>query len=68
MIDRLKAIGVDEVACLIDFGIDFDSVISSLHHLETLRELSNPNSGNVKVESMFCERLVHLTRRNSHGY
>ena len=41
MIDRLKAIGVDEVACLIDFGIDFDSVLSSLHHLDALRDLSN---------------------------
>jgi natural product biosynthesis luciferase-like monooxygenase protein len=41
MINRLKSIGVDEVACLIDFGIDFDSVISSLHYLNTLRERSN---------------------------
>ena len=46
MVDRLKAIGVDEVACLIDFGIDFDSVMSSLQHLEMLKQLSNPNSGN----------------------
>ena len=37
MIDRLRAIGVDEVGCSIDFGVDFDSVISGLHHLDTLR-------------------------------
>jgi natural product biosynthesis luciferase-like monooxygenase protein len=48
MIDRLKAIDVDEVACLIDFGVDVDSVISSLHYLDTLRELSNTSSGCVK--------------------
>jgi len=41
MIDRLKSIGVNEVACLIDFGVDFDSVLSSLHDLDTLRQLSN---------------------------
>lgn len=41
MIDRLRAIGVDELACLIDFGVDFDSVIASLLYLDTLRELSN---------------------------
>ncbi len=41
MVERLKAIGVDEVACLIDFGIDVDSVLESLDHLVVLRELSN---------------------------
>jgi AMP-binding enzyme/AMP-binding enzyme C-terminal domain/Phosphopantetheine attachment site len=40
MIDRLKAIGVDEVACLIDFGVDADSVLTSLQYLDQLRELS----------------------------
>ena len=40
MIERLKAIGVDEVACLIDFGVDVDSVLESLEHLVVLRELS----------------------------
>ena len=30
MIDRLKLAGVDEVACLIDFGVDVESVISNL--------------------------------------
>ena len=40
MIEKLKAIGVDEVACLIDFGVDVDSVLESLDHLVVLRELS----------------------------
>ncbi len=51
MIDRLKSIDVDEVGCLIDFGIDFDSVLSSLHYLDTLKELSNTSSGCVKGEN-----------------
>jgi natural product biosynthesis luciferase-like monooxygenase protein len=35
----LTAIGVDEIACLIDFGIDFDSVMASLYQLNKLKEL-----------------------------
>jgi len=42
MVDRLKEIGVDEIACLIDFGVDFDSVLASLYALNELREWSNP--------------------------
>lgn len=42
MIQRLKDIGVDEVACLIDFGVDEDTVLASLDGLNRLRELSNP--------------------------
>jgi len=41
MVDRLKGMGVDEVACLIDFGVDVDSVMESLDHLVVLKELSN---------------------------
>lgn len=37
MVNRLKEIGVDEIACLIDFGVDADSVLASLHSLNTLR-------------------------------
>ncbi len=40
MIDRLKLAGVDEVACLIDFGVDVDSVISNLVYLDELRRRS----------------------------
>jgi alpha-ketoglutarate-dependent taurine dioxygenase len=41
MINRLKGLGVDEVACLIDFGVDQNSVIENLVHLDTLRQYSN---------------------------
>ena len=40
-IERLKEIGVDEVACLIDFGVDAESVLEGLRHLNLLKELSN---------------------------
>jgi natural product biosynthesis luciferase-like monooxygenase protein len=44
MIERLRAISVDEVACLIDFGVNVEMVLSSLHGLDTLRQLSNTSS------------------------
>jgi thioesterase domain-containing protein/acyl carrier protein len=39
-IERLEAIGVNEVACLIDFGVDFDSVMGSLQLLNRVREIN----------------------------
>jgi natural product biosynthesis luciferase-like monooxygenase protein len=34
---RLREAGVDEVACLIDFGVPIDDVLASLPHLDELR-------------------------------
>jgi natural product biosynthesis luciferase-like monooxygenase protein len=34
--ERLSESGVDEIACLIDFGIGFEDVMSSLHRLSAL--------------------------------
>ena len=36
--DRLREIGVDEVGCLIDFGVDPDRVLAGLRSLNRLRE------------------------------
>lgn len=40
-LNALRSIGVNEIACLIDFGIDFDSVMMSLYHLNKLKKLCN---------------------------
>jgi hypothetical protein len=40
MVDRLKGMGFDEVACFIDFGVEADAVLKSLKHLNRLREMS----------------------------
>lgn len=37
-IARLKEIGVDEVACLVDFGLDFHTVMTSLHKLTDFKQ------------------------------
>jgi natural product biosynthesis luciferase-like monooxygenase protein len=40
-IDKLAAIGVDEVACLVDFGVDTDTVLNALEKLNVVRVLAN---------------------------
>ena len=44
MIERLKSIGVNEVACLIDFGVDVESTLESLIHLDALKQLCQSTS------------------------
>jgi alkanesulfonate monooxygenase SsuD/methylene tetrahydromethanopterin reductase-like flavin-dependent oxidoreductase (luciferase family) len=40
-LDRMRAIGVDEIACLIDFGVPTDEVLAALPRLAELFELAN---------------------------
>ncbi len=37
-VERLREMGIDEIACLVDFGVDADDVLESLTYLNTLRE------------------------------
>ena len=40
MVDRVRAIGVDEIASLIDFGVDSEQVLAHLPYLDQLRQLT----------------------------
>jgi len=40
-VNHMKAIGVDEIACLIDFGVDIDSTLRGLEYLARLKSLAN---------------------------
>jgi natural product biosynthesis luciferase-like monooxygenase protein len=45
MIEQIKAIGIEEIACLIDFGVDDEMVLRNLEHLNELREMvSSPEA------------------------
>lgn len=59
MIDRLRAIGVNEVACLIDFGVDPDLVIESLPYLDRLRQIANerPQRADLRDECSIAEAI-----------
>ena len=43
MVDRLKALDVDECACLIDFGVSHEDTMASLQHLPELMRRANPS-------------------------
>ena len=45
MTERLKSVGVDEIACLIDFGVDTEAVLKSLEFLNIVRQRANPSAG-----------------------
>jgi hypothetical protein len=48
---RLKAIGVDEVACLLDFGVANDAVLAGLPHIATVLHQSNPPAPDTHVSA-----------------
>lgn len=51
-IEKLKQFGVDEIACLIDFGISADEVLASLPYLDELRRMSNPSVTAISNEAV----------------
>jgi natural product biosynthesis luciferase-like monooxygenase protein/amino acid adenylation domain-containing protein len=42
VVESLSDIGVDEIACFIDFGVEAESVLGGLPHLDELRERCRP--------------------------
>ncbi|HEY0172460.1 MAG TPA: MupA/Atu3671 family FMN-dependent luciferase-like monooxygenase [Pyrinomonadaceae bacterium] len=50
LVNQLKLMGVDEIACLIDFGVEAGDVLSALHNLNRLRELSNAGAAGGAAE------------------
>ncbi|HWY78460.1 MAG TPA: MupA/Atu3671 family FMN-dependent luciferase-like monooxygenase, partial [Verrucomicrobiae bacterium] len=64
MVNDLKHIGVDEVACLIDFGVDTDSVLAGLGFLKELNARSNrPNDRADAIKPTAFEQLEVGTAR-----
>jgi natural product biosynthesis luciferase-like monooxygenase protein len=44
LVDRLKGMEIDEIACLIDFGVPSATVLAQLEKLHELQELSRPGA------------------------
>lgn len=51
-IEKLKQYGVNEIACLIDFGVSANEVLASLPYLDELRQMSNPSATPVSTEPL----------------
>lgn len=64
MIERLEAVGIDEVACLIDFGVDSDLALAHIAHLERLRRRVEraraTSSGGSIPELIAAHGVTHL--------
>jgi natural product biosynthesis luciferase-like monooxygenase protein/FkbM family methyltransferase len=64
MVSKLKRIGVDEIACLIDFGIDVESVMSSLACLEVLKRRSDSEGDSGREDYALPSQIIR--RQVSH--
>lgn len=66
MVDRLREVGVDEIACLVDFGVASDLVLDHLVDLNRLRELDRvartalPKDGRSIAELILRHGVTHL--------
>ena len=59
IVHELKQIGVDEIACLIDFGVDADSVLSNLDYLNQLSAIANESQiGNEISDAQINQALM----------
>jgi len=52
MVDRMKGIGVDEVACLIDFGVDEEAALAALTHLASVRDITDERRAAALAEAL----------------
>ena len=65
-IDRLREIGVNEIACLIDFGVPAETVVQNLGYLAELRRLiDHPKAAGDKVTRAVAD-YQHIWERRSH--
>ncbi|WP_172830274.1 MupA/Atu3671 family FMN-dependent luciferase-like monooxygenase [Opitutus sp. GAS368] len=58
-IARLQAIGIDELACLIDFGVATDTVLAGLEHLNRLKNLCAERARAAAPRRSLAEQIVH---------
>ena len=60
MIHKLKDIGVNEVACLVDFGVETDLVLDNLVHLQTLATRSRTAIDTSALRAALKQRASRL--------
>jgi natural product biosynthesis luciferase-like monooxygenase protein/amino acid adenylation domain-containing protein len=63
MVDRLRSIGVDEIGCLVDFGIDPDAVLRALEPLAEVVARANvpvESTGDTLPEQIHRHGVTHM--------
>ncbi|WP_316168801.1 MULTISPECIES: non-ribosomal peptide synthetase [unclassified Bradyrhizobium] len=62
--ERLHAIGVDEIACLIDFGVSEDDILGNLHHIKRLQDVCDLRLKRGELQDRLALRLLpHMMPR-----
>lgn len=61
MVEKVRAIGVDDIACLVDFGVDTDTTLAHLERLAELRLLVQHSGGSARAEvpRTFADQVRH---------
>ncbi|MBX2809239.1 MAG: LLM class flavin-dependent oxidoreductase [Cellvibrionaceae bacterium] len=62
MVDRCKAAGVDEIACLLDFGVATERVMAALPLLTALKDRANSDVGADAVDALDQSLSAQLAR------
>ena len=57
IIERLRANDVDEIACLVDFGVEPEVVLAHLKHLNALRQASETSSARSTAVDLSASRI-----------
>lgn len=57
LVEQLKSINVDEIACLVDFGIETEAVLHSLQYVNLVREQSNRQIREDHEPASFVEQV-----------
>jgi hypothetical protein len=55
MVEELEQIGVNEIACLIDFGVEDDAVMESLGYVDELRQVCDSARDSLDVDDAVRE-------------
>ena len=67
-VDHLRSLGVDEIACLIDFGVDQDTVLAALEDLDELRRAANAGVGVVELPDGDLESAIAADEEVDAGF
>jgi natural product biosynthesis luciferase-like monooxygenase protein len=64
LVDKLKSAGVDEIACLIDFGVHTDTVLAHLQDLKALMDAAGKSRAKVQrasvAQELAANGITHL--------
>ncbi len=62
IVERLHQVGVDEIACLIDFGVDTDTVLDNLANLARVLEAAQQDDAPAVIDEVSIAELVTSTK------